>query len=426
MDGIHDVWVGYLYGVCGRNLGGTPGQHKTFAANDSGSYMSAPTRRSLLRVSGSLFVGTALAGCSGMASITDGGTTRETTTGNPARTTTGTDSTPNRTATSTDEPTEKGTNTVGDPKDTLKIWTVAANPKGRDSKHLNDETVTVEAQGVDPIDATGYTLEYDTGRKYTFPELVSDLPRGTTISIHSGPGENSVDTSVPPQYALFVGSKTPLLDNGGGTLVLENPDGATVEKVSYPALNEGIPYALPTPPSTVTPHDSTTRSTAKPIETTSSKVDSSLSGPDPIGDLNPSRYDSFAKVQKAVSFDLPTIELPEGYTFARAAVTRNADTAGTNQEYVALIYASRSENSAKNWTVVYIVRPRSEANFRIGRNISIGDRTGAYYRGSDRRHLLFACNDSEYEVSGPFTQNRLVQIARSVCPTNRNELTGKQ
>lgn len=381
--------------------------------------MSPPTRRSLLRTGSGLLAGVALAGCSNLSSITDTGetTSRETATDEPTQTTirtrTETKTSTKRTATTPDEPTENGTGALRKPKDSLKISKVAANPKGRDSEHLNHEIVTLEAWGTEPINATGYTLEYDTSRKYTFPKFTSDLPRGTTIEVHSGPGENGVDASAPPEYALFVGSETPLLNNGGETLVLRNPNGTVVQKVSYPALNEGVPYVLPESPATVTPQDKTTRSTAKPTETSVSKADNNRSGPHPIGDLNPSQYDSIAKVRKAVSFDLPTVKLPAGYTFARAAVAMSDDTANTNQEYVALIYANRSSNSITKWAVVYIVHPQNETNFDIGQNVSIGNRTGAYYGNQ----LLFVCHNSEYEISGPFTRDQLVQIAKSICTT---------
>jgi hypothetical protein len=197
-------------------------------------------------VSGSLLGGTFLAGCTGAGSSGD-----ETT------------------------PTETATKEL---QDSLKIWEVAANPEGQDSEHLNEEIITVEARGADPINAAGYTLEYDRGQQYVFPKATGDLPEGTTVKIHSGTGKTNVGASAPPQYNLFVDSETPLLKNDGGTLVLKNPSGTIVQKVTYPALNEGVPYGVPTPPATVTAEGNTTyltrKSSSTPPESTTMQLTS--------------------------------------------------------------------------------------------------------------------------------------------------------
>ena len=233
--------------------------------------MESAARRSLLRMSGSLLVGTFLAGCGGAGSSGDEAIPTEIATNEPPQTTTGMSTeaktTSDRAATTSNEPTKVGTSTLREPKDSLKIWEVAANPEGQDSEHLNDETITLEAQGTDPINVAGYTIEYGTAQRYTFPKATSDLPEGTTISVHSGTGKNSVRASAPPHYDLFVGSETPLLKNDGGTLVLKDSSGTVVQKVTYPALNEGVPYGVPTPLATVTAQGNTTHPTSKSAST---------------------------------------------------------------------------------------------------------------------------------------------------------------
>lgn len=171
-----------------------------------------------------------------------------------------------------------------------------------------------------------------------------------------------------------------------------------------------------TPTKTITKNPTPTTIKEAP-SATSSKVESDYSGPHPIGDLNPTKYDTINTTQNAVSFDLPTAELPKGYRFVRATVAMSNTTTNQNEEYVALIYANRSNKMATNWAVVYIVHPQAEVNFRIGQNVSIGNRTGAYYGNQKYGHLHFVCNNSEYELSGPFTQDQLVQIAQSICTT---------
>lgn len=150
-------------------------------------------------------------------------------------------------------------------------------------------------------------------------------------------------------------------------------------------------------------------------ETSSPETSSDHRGPNPIGDLNPRRYSTIEQTQQVVSLDLPTVELPDEYEFARAAVARSNDTANTNEEYVALIYANRSNDSATDWAVVYVVSPSGGLPSRIGKNVSIGNRTGVYYGNQNEGHLHFVCGGSEYEVSGPFTRKQLMRIARSIC-----------
>jgi hypothetical protein len=142
------------------------------------------------------------------------------------------------------------------------------------------------------------------------------------------------------------------------------------------------------------------------------------SGPRPLGDLDPEVYASRDEAEEATSFALPTVELPDGYAFERASVAASDDTEGGDEEYVALIYADRSDDSATEWAVLYVVHPGDETDYRIGENVSVGTRSGAYYEESDREHVLFSCNGSEYDLSGPFRRERLVRIARSICESN--------
>lgn len=222
-------------------------------------------------MSGTLLVGTFLAGCTGTGSSGDETTPTGTATEEPPQTTiktnTETKTARDQAVTTSNEPTEVGTSTLRELNDSLKIWEVAANPEGQDSEYLNEEVITLGAQGTDPINVVGYTLEYETGQRYSFSETMSDLPEGTTIRIHSGTGENSIGASAPPQYDLFVGSETPLLKNDGGTLVLKDSCGTVVQKVTYPALAEGVPYGVPTVPATVTAQGNTTHPTTKTAST---------------------------------------------------------------------------------------------------------------------------------------------------------------
>lgn len=200
----------------------------------------------------------------------------------------------------------------------------------------------------------------------------------------------------------------------------ESPTPSPIVEPTTAPTSTGSPTAS-SDTSTSTTETSTKRQTTADESTptitqgSTEAADSNNSGPHPIRDLDPETYNTTNQAQKAVSFDLPEPELPEGYTFARAAVAMSDDTANTSQEYVALIYANRSDGSTTDWAVVYAVHPQEEMTFSIGENVSIGNRTGAYYTGPNRGHLHLVCDNFGYELSGPFTQDQLTQIAQSVC-----------
>lgn len=164
-------------------------------------------------------------------------------------------------------------------------------------------------------------------------------------------------------------------------------------------------------------------STVQP-ETTSLKTVSNRPGPNLISGLNSTKYNTVEQTQKTVSFDLPTVELPDGYIFSRAYIAGSSsttnvdssDTTNTTKEFVALIYANRSNNSTVEWAVVEISHPQTKKlPTKVGRNISIGNRTGVYYREKKRSNLIFICGSSMYDLRGPFTRKQLIEIVQSIC-----------
>lgn len=129
---------------------------------------------------------------------------------------------------------------------------------------------------------------------------------------------------------------------------------------------------------------------------------------------NPNHYSTLTQTQNAVSFSLPTVDLPDGYEFVRAAVIHRDDTANTNTVYVGLVYVNRSDSETQ-WATIELDHPNPGMKPEIGETVSIGAGTGAYYRDPNGGHIHFACDNSGYEITGWFTKKQLIQIAESIC-----------
>ncbi|PSQ60402.1 hypothetical protein BRD18_01080 [Halobacteriales archaeon SW_7_71_33] len=129
----------------------------------------------------------------------------------------------------------------------LTFASVVANPAGSDADDLDGEVVRLEFNvDVESFSLSGSTLLYPGGERYEFSKLVAgSVRRGATVEVHSGPGSPGTDGSAPPEYSVFAGSDAPLLPDGGGTIALENPSGATLSEVTYPALDAGEAYTVP-------------------------------------------------------------------------------------------------------------------------------------------------------------------------------------
>ena len=61
----------------------------------------------------------------------------------------------------------------------------------------------------DPLDTSGYRIADISGRSWEFPTLI--VPAGNTIKVHSGRGDNQVDTA--QQLTIYLGSADPIWNN---------------------------------------------------------------------------------------------------------------------------------------------------------------------------------------------------------------------
>jgi competence protein ComEC len=109
--------------------------------------------------------------------------------------------------------------------DSLQIAAINADAEGDDRENLNDEYVAFENVGDEPLDLSGWTVEDEAGRTYTFANGYT-LAAGETVTLHTGSGTDS-DTD------LYWGSGSPIWNNGGDTVIVRNSDGDIVHQETY-------------------------------------------------------------------------------------------------------------------------------------------------------------------------------------------------
>ncbi len=91
----------------------------------------------------------------------------------------------------------------------LHITSFHANADGDDRENVNGEYLRVCNVSPDPIDLSGYYITDISGNKFTFPQVV--VPAGFTFKLHSGKGENAVDTQA--QITVHLQSADPIWNN---------------------------------------------------------------------------------------------------------------------------------------------------------------------------------------------------------------------
>jgi len=106
----------------------------------------------------------------------------------------------------------------------ITVQTVHEDAEGDEYDNLNDEYVVFENPENASIDLTGYTVEDEAGKQYTFPDGFT-LGAGETVTLHSGSG---TDTSTD----LYWGSGSPIWNNSGDTVYVFDDAGTLV--VEYP------------------------------------------------------------------------------------------------------------------------------------------------------------------------------------------------
>ena len=165
-------------------------------------------------------------------------TTTRTPTATPTATATATPTpTPTATATSTPTPTTATatstatattTPTATETPTATSTATTAAGPEG-DLTIARiapvEEFVVLENAGSAPINLAGYTIDFDgPSQTYTFSPYT--LNPSETIRIYTGRGDSRGSV-------VYAGSFVPILDNDGGRVIVENPDGEIVAGQSY-------------------------------------------------------------------------------------------------------------------------------------------------------------------------------------------------
>jgi micrococcal nuclease len=108
--------------------------------------------------------------------------------------------------------------------DALAISSVTADAPGNDNNNLNEETVTIKNTGNHSLSLSGLTISDSAGHELALP--VGDLAAGSTLTIHSGSGNNSTTH-------VYWGSGSAIWNNDGDTVVITNAEGQVVAIYDY-------------------------------------------------------------------------------------------------------------------------------------------------------------------------------------------------
>jgi len=115
--------------------------------------------------------------------------------------------------------------TAGDSNGTLAVATIHADAEGDDREDLNDEYVVFENAGPETLDLSGWTVEDEAGKRYTVPDGVTLAP-DEALTLRTGSGTDTGDE-------LYWGAGSPVWNNGGDTVIVENATGDRVLAESY-------------------------------------------------------------------------------------------------------------------------------------------------------------------------------------------------
>jgi competence protein ComEC len=107
----------------------------------------------------------------------------------------------------------------------LVIETVHADAEGDDQENLNDEYVIFTNDGTNAVDLSGWTVQDDAGKTYSFPDGFT-LESGASVTLHSGSGTDT-------ETDLYWGSGSPIWNNNGDTVSVQNSDGEEVRSEAY-------------------------------------------------------------------------------------------------------------------------------------------------------------------------------------------------
>lgn len=121
---------------------------------------------------------------------------------------------------------ESGDDETGsDSNGTLAVAAINADAAGDDRENLNDEYVVFENAGAETLDLSGWTVEDEAGKRYAVPDGVTLAP-GETLTLRTGSGTDTDDE-------LYWDAGSPVWNNGGDTVIVENATGDRVLAESY-------------------------------------------------------------------------------------------------------------------------------------------------------------------------------------------------
>ncbi len=107
----------------------------------------------------------------------------------------------------------------------LEIVEIHEDAEGEERENLNNEYVTFQNGGDNPLDLGGWVVEDEADHDYTVPDGFT-LEAGAKVTLHTGQGENTGTD-------LYWGQGNPVWNNAGDTVYVTNADGETVIERSY-------------------------------------------------------------------------------------------------------------------------------------------------------------------------------------------------
>jgi len=107
----------------------------------------------------------------------------------------------------------------------LALQTINADAEGNDRENLNDEYLVFENTGESALDISGWTISDAAGATYTVPDDTT-LGAGESLTLYTGSGTDT-------EAALYWGSGSPIWNNAGDTVTVQNSEGNTVLQETY-------------------------------------------------------------------------------------------------------------------------------------------------------------------------------------------------
>jgi micrococcal nuclease len=107
----------------------------------------------------------------------------------------------------------------------LEIVEIHEDAEGEERENLNNEYVTFQNGGDNPLDLGGWVVEDEADHDYTVPDGFR-LEPGAKVTLHTGQGENTGTD-------LYWGQGNPVWNNAGDTVYVTTADGETVIERSY-------------------------------------------------------------------------------------------------------------------------------------------------------------------------------------------------